>query len=107
MNEELKALLGRLHAHHELYIGSPSLSRLIDFVDGYIECMRVRDGEIPKFLPYDFHAYVLDHYGLEYSFRGFADIIRFFEPSEETAFERFFELLEEAWKKVTEKENKI
>ena len=98
MNEELKAMLERLHSRPELYIGGRLLTRLLDFMDGYVHCMFVRDGEIPSFLPYDFHAFVLDYYGLESSFRGFADVIRFFETSEENAFERFFELLENAWK---------
>ena len=106
VNDELKALLARIHTRPALYIGFPSLSRLLDYVYGYIDCMHVRDGKIPAFLPYDFYDYVLEYYGIEHSIRSLSDTMRFFESSEEDAFERFFVLLEEAWARESDKEIK-
>lgn len=95
MDESLYRLLNKLKERCGVYIGGKSLVRLVDFVDGYIECMYERDGVVPKFL-YGFQQFVENYYGLQDVSvpRHWSNIILFFNVREEDAFDEFYKLLE-------------
>ena len=91
--EELNKLLLDIKERYGLYIGKKSLDRLTTFINGYMHCMFMRDGDCPPFLP-NFQEFIADRYGIQSS-HHWSSIIQFHSIYEEDAFDQFYELLDE------------
>ena len=90
---EIDELLQALREKPGLYIGRKSLKLLTAFVTGYIHCVYIREGICLKFLP-GFQEFIEKKYGY-YCGLGWSQIIEIYSVYEETAFDKFFELLDE------------
>ena len=78
-----------------VYLGKKTLDGVASLIGGYILCMYERDGVHPEFLTY-FQDFVVKHYGIqEHAWQHWTDIIRFFNPTEEDAFDEFYMLVDE------------
>jgi hypothetical protein len=95
--DSLSRLLHNIKENPGAVIGKKSLDRLSTFVYGYLCCMYERDGVYPAFLP-GFQEYVEERYGI-HTAHHWSEIIQFFCKSEEEAFGKFYELLDEFTKK--------
>lgn len=97
MNKELKQLLDALHAKPGMYIGEPSLEKLHTFVNGYLYCMNKRDNVVYEYVS-GFQIFVEQYYQV-FENKNFhhhwSRIISFFSSTEEQAFYKFYELLDE------------
>lgn len=99
MNQEIKQLLNKIYERPGMYLGKPSLSELVTFACGYIDCMSFRDGVVPN-SPFSVYMnnIVCDYYNVKdvdvFFNRNWEKIIIFCEGSDERAFYKFYELLE-------------
>ena len=92
MSDEVLNLLQRLKVRHMLLLNEKSLTRLIDYVRGYLDCMKERDGVFPVFLGFDFQIYISRIYK-SYSPHWSKTII-LNSKSEADAFDKFYEHME-------------
>lgn len=92
---ELNELLKAIKAKPGLYIGIKSLVRLRTFIDGFLYAVYLINGKKRhiEFYP-DFQNWIAEKYHIR-STHGWCEIINFYELSEEKAFDRFYELLNE------------
>lgn len=75
------------------YIGKKSLERLDRFIKGYVSCQGREDGTYPEWRE-KFMEYVQEKYEVKECI-GVSDIIRHISLSDEEAFDKYYELLEE------------
>lgn len=81
-----------------MYLGSKSLTALYHFLGGYeLACSlhRIKDERLGLEIPCDFHDWVAYRTHFRESTLGWCRMIVATSPSEEEAFDRFFELLKE------------
>ena len=101
MHEEIQKLLDDIRYRPGVFLGKKTLNGLSSYVYGYIHCMHVRDNIEPKSFE-GFQEFVEKHYDLHdniHSNRHWSNIIEFFNPIEEEAFDEFYKLLDEFVKK--------
>lgn len=89
MSDEVKKLLQKLKESPSRYLGEKSLTKLIFFVWGYLECMMERDKKIPSFLAFDFQIYISRIYK-SYS-PHWSNTIILNSKSEADAFDKLYE----------------
>ena len=89
--EEL--LLVKIREMPALYIGKKSVERLRAFVDGYSTCFGEIYGKEPTILT-GFNQYVAQKYKINTD-HDWSSIIQFFSNTEESAFDMFYQLLDE------------
>jgi hypothetical protein len=97
MNGEIRKLLHDIKEQPAVYFGKKTFNGVSEHIQGYINCMYIRDGVYPECLQ-GFQEFVERHYDLHDNIhrnRHWSDIIKFFNPSEECAFDEFFKLLDE------------
>jgi len=82
-------LLSEIKCSPNIYLGTPSITRLSAFIDGYL----LGSGIHEKFLD-SFQDWITLKFGIK-SVHKWSDILLFFEQSEEKAFWLFFDLLDE------------
>lgn len=93
MKRKILEMLNLLKETPGVYIGEKNLSRLVDFMGGYVICLYQIYGEIdPLFVK--FQKFVEDYYHLDYSEKYWSNIILSFCNNEEEAFDEFFKLVE-------------
>lgn len=97
---DLLILLNKIREKPKIFIGEVSLEPLRHLVNGY--ALRVYDetGEYFDLIP-GFQSFVANTYN-DYSSRGYEEIIRRYCESDEQAFYKFFELLDEFLKNKKE-----
>lgn len=93
INDTIYALLLKLKERYAVYFGEKSLEKFLSFVYGYMECMKDRDNILPTFLGMDFQCYIANIYGM--SKCHWSTIIRMHSETEEAAFDRFYEHMEQ------------
>jgi len=82
-----------------LYLGHKSLVALRHYLNGYIDGINLNnDGVLESFYP-GFQEFIQDRYHIT-STHGWAEIIIFYSQSDEKAFDRFYELLNEFLEKT-------
>ena len=85
-------LLKKIEANPQLFLGAEKdLTRLRFLIEGYLICEADNGKTEPMMLFEDFKSYFNSIYGLR-SYYSYADILRQETPSEEEAFDKFFEL---------------
>jgi hypothetical protein len=97
MNSEIRKLLQDIKEQPAVYFGKKTFNGIIEHIEGYRHCMYVRDGVCPEGF-YEFQKFVERYYDLNNNIntnRHWSDIIKFFNPSEECAFDEFYKLLDE------------
>jgi hypothetical protein len=98
---KLHELLQKIKARPELYLGKKSLERLHPFLSGYVVCLSDRFGESCPVLFSDFQEYVQKKYQITSS-HSCEKIIDFYSRSDEEAFDKYFDLMNEFLKKSEE-----
>jgi hypothetical protein len=93
VDETVYALLQKIRNRYVIYIGEKSLKSLLAFIYGYMECMRERDNTSPAFLGIEFQSYIANLYGIAKP--HWSDIIRLNSKTEEEAFDKFYEHMEQ------------
>lgn len=93
MNNFEDLLLVKIRKLPALYIGKKSLERLRAFISGYSMCLYEIYGSEPDLLN-GFNEYVAEYYHICVD-RDWSSIIPFFSNTEEEAFDKFYELLDE------------
>jgi len=104
MNPEIIKFLHEIEERPGVFLGKKTLKGLCEYVEGYAHCMYTRDGVHPEWLQGGFQKFVEKHYDLHdniHTNRYWPDIIQFFNPSEERAFDEFYELMDEFLKERT------
>lgn len=91
--KNLTDALVKIKENPKKYIGKPSMNRLNLFMVGYSLSQRDESGKYPDGLP-EFEEFVRQKYNIYSSIRC-SDIISLFSSSDELAFDKFYELLEE------------
>ncbi|WP_346353353.1 hypothetical protein [Azotosporobacter soli] len=92
MLNDLTNILYEIKEKPGMYIGYKSLTALADFLNGYLYAKR-EDGIKIDFLP-GFNAWIAEKYSIKSS-HDWSRIISFFHLSQEVAFDKFYEHLEE------------
>lgn len=82
------------------YIGQKSLERLDLFIFGYMLSQLDSDGTYSKWLS-EFSEFIVKKYNIYYNVR-YSQIIRLFSVSDEHAFDKFYELLDEFYQEKSE-----
>ncbi len=96
MNTEISELLQDIKKRPAVYVGRKTFNGVSEHIEGYINCMYVRDGIYPECFQ-GFQEFIEKYYDLDNNVntnRHWSDIIKFFNPSEEGAFEEFYMLIE-------------
>ena len=93
MDKRLYDLLQLIKEKPAAFYGKKSLDQLVTHVSGYIHCMYDMEGVHPEFLP-GFQEYIEKYYNVQ-RLRHWSEIIKFFSVTEESAFDRFYEHVEE------------
>ncbi|MCL2512690.1 MAG: hypothetical protein FWF08_02210 [Oscillospiraceae bacterium] len=94
MDKNLYLLLQEIRKKYGMFFGCKSLRRLLDFINGYIECICDRDGVHPEYLGMDFLVYIADLYNVSEN-KHWSSIIISNSKSDEEAFDKFYEHMEE------------
>lgn len=95
--KNLEEVLLKIKDDPEKYIGETSLNRLDHFILGYTLSQLDETGTSSEWLT-EFQDFVQKKYNVSYSFR-FSKIIRYFSTSDDHAYDKFYELLDEFYKK--------
>jgi hypothetical protein len=91
---ELYELLKKIKDKPGLYLGKKSLERLHSFLSGYVVCLYDRCNEPCPVLLSGFQEYVQKKYNIA-STHSCERIIDFYSTSDEEAFDKYFDLLDE------------
>ena len=91
--EKIHEILQEIKARPKIYLGTISLELLDAFIGGCICYHHKLTGSYLEFLP-GFDKFIHDRFDIQ-STQGWATIIRFFSESDEAAFYKFYDLLEE------------
>ena len=94
MNDIVKRLF-EIKEKPGAYIGRKSLTYLFFYILGYHDREYDIGKSVPRLLP-GFQEFIQERYKIT-SCHDWASIILFYSSSEEEAFDRFFELLDEYW----------
>lgn len=93
MLEKIIDMLYEIKDRPGVHIGKKSLERLAMYLTGYVSCMVEMTNEITYFL-IELQDYVSNYYEID-SDQYWVDIIRFYTLSEDEAYDKFYELLDE------------
>ena len=99
MNDVLSVLVQKIREQPEFYLARKSLTFLFSFIEGYI--WRIRKETLNysyqcDCYSWDFMEFIFAHYNAEQNvLKGWDDVILEHTPSEEEAFDKFYELLDE------------
>lgn len=93
MDKRLYNLLQVMKERPAVFIGKKSLRYLSTYISGYIHCMYDMEDVHPEFLP-GFQEYIEKYYNVQ-KMKHWSEIIQFFSGTEESAFDRFYEHVEE------------
>jgi len=85
-----------------LFIGKPSLQRLYAYIGGFVHSESIHDS-YSEYLD-GFQEYISEYYALNTD-HNWANIIEFFNPIEEEAFDKFYELLDKFYEGIEKNEN--
>ena len=96
--KELTDVLYLIKENPDEYIGTRSLERLYCFIHGYAKCQYIKDGTTPIWLE-EFMSYLQEKYS-EKRCIGVPSIIRQITLSDEEAFTKYYELLEDFFHNV-------
>lgn len=96
----LEDALLKIMDNPEKYIGRKSIGNLHHFIRGYVLSQLKEDGTWPEWRS-SFSDYVQEKYGIQESV-SIAGIIRLFSGSDEVAFDKYFDLLQEFHKNQLE-----
>lgn len=97
MFDKIIKLLYDIKDRPGVYIGNKSLERLAMFLNGYISCMVEMTNKTTYFL-IEIQDYVAQHYNIQFE-QHWSEIIKLHTQSEEEAYDKFYELLNEFVKK--------
>jgi hypothetical protein len=92
--DKLYNLLSEIHKYPTKYLERPSLKYLHAFLSGYVVCINHIDSEIHFDIYPGFQEFIQAKFNINLSI-NILDIIEFHCFSEEEAYHRFFELLDE------------
>ena len=93
MEDKIIKMLYEIKEHPGVHIGKKSLERLAMYLTGYVSCMVEMTNGMTFFL-IDIQEYVANYYNIK-SDQYWVDIIRFYTLSEDEAYDKFYELLDE------------
>ena len=86
----------------QIYVGDhPSYKEFLSFLGGYASRIEEEDPEALEFSQ-EFLQYILEYYNLKGVLRNGYTVINLFTESDEAAFYKFFELLDEYLKQTQE-----
>lgn len=92
-DDKLLELLKEIRKIPELYIGKKSLERLYAFIGGYTHHENFKKNNLDDDWMKDFQKYIENRYRLNTT-HNWASIIQFFSNTEEEAFNKFYEHLD-------------
>lgn len=91
--ETLEDILLKVKENPEKYLGEKSIDKLDHFIGGYISSQLSETKTSPKWI-FPFNEFIAEKFGIKACVRS-THIVRLFSASDECAFDRYFELLEE------------
>ena len=103
----LSFLLGPLRERPGMYLGEPKISKLVNFISGYMICLGITNNDDKYFDNPGFLSWLYKKYNLDMTSYWIDPFLKEANGDEKKALQLYFNYLEEYSKSISEQINKM